>query len=154
MEEEKKMKEKTKGEEAVMTAWSTETGQAKPETNWFHPKPGSVIPKKRRLVQSMILDYALLKLSGSASTSASAAGTGKDNRVYPDSADGVVTAEKSHLKKGQNMNIVRIAGVGTRCLNFDAVVVGPIQGICRGPLSSFFERRITAVHRRGSRIHP
>ncbi|GMN50357.1 hypothetical protein TIFTF001_019514 [Ficus carica] len=89
VEEEKKMKEKTKGEEAVMMAWSTETGQAKPETYWFKPKQGSVIPKKRRLVQSMILDYALLKLFGSASASTSAAGAGEANRVYPDSADGV-----------------------------------------------------------------
>ncbi|GMN50359.1 hypothetical protein TIFTF001_019515 [Ficus carica] len=87
LEEEKKMTEKKKGEEAVMTARSTETEEAKAETWRFKPKQGSVIPKKRRLVQSMMLDYAQHKLTGSGCSSAQSSSPGDSNRVYPNSSN-------------------------------------------------------------------
>ncbi|EXC37151.1 hypothetical protein L484_000272 [Morus notabilis] len=82
VKEAKKLMAKAKGEEAqeeeAIMARSTTT-----KTNRFKPKTGSVIPKKRRSVKSMMLEYVLLKLTGSASAHSSR--TGPTNRIFPHS---------------------------------------------------------------------
>ncbi|PQP96372.1 hypothetical protein Pyn_19511 [Prunus yedoensis var. nudiflora] len=61
------------------------------EEPWFKPKPGSVIPAKRRLVKSMMLDQILHVCPSMASESGvsetqdkpKTSNTKKSNHVYP-----------------------------------------------------------------------
>ncbi|KAB2636527.1 hypothetical protein D8674_027061 [Pyrus ussuriensis x Pyrus communis] len=53
------------------------------EPKTFNPKPGSVIPARRRLVKSMILDQIVQVCPSTSACKAETSNTKKSNRIYP-----------------------------------------------------------------------